>query len=169
MENKNSSINNIYQLDGRVPVAKAIPFGLQHILAMFVSNLVPITMIAAAAQPSMILAGLLPPIGNFFASMPDAVLGGCTIMMFGTILTSGVQMIADCGFSHRNIVIISLSLSIGIGFTTASESGIWDIFPDLVQSVFANNVVAVVFVVAVILSCILPKNMDIQRLDDEKK
>lgn len=98
MENKNSSINNIYQLDGRVPVAKAIPFGLQHILAMFLSNLVPITMIAAAAQPSMILAGLLPPIGNFFASMPDAVLGGCTIMMFGTILTSGVQMIADCGF-----------------------------------------------------------------------
>ena len=113
----------------------------------------------------MILAGLLPPIGNFFASMPDAVLGGCTIMMFGTILTSGVQMIADCGFSHRNVVIISLSLSIGIGFTTASESGIWDIFPDLVKSVFASNVVAVVFVVAVILSCILPKNMDVQKID----
>lgn len=86
-------------------------------------------------------------------------------MMFGTILTSGVQMIADCGFSHRNVVIISLSLSIGIGFTTASESGIWDIFPDLVKSVFASNVVAVVFVVAVILSCILPKNMDVQKID----
>lgn len=113
----------------------------------------------------MILAGLLPPVGNFFASLPDAVLGGCTIMMFGTILTSGVQMIADCGFSHRNVVIISLSLSIGIGFTTASESGIWDIFPDLVQSVFASNVVAVVFVVSVLLSCILPKNMDIQKFD----
>ena len=42
-----SSINNIYQLDGRVPVAKTIPFGLQHILAMFVSNLTPITLIAA--------------------------------------------------------------------------------------------------------------------------
>lgn len=111
----------------------------------------------------MILAGLLPPVGNFFASLPDAVLGGCTIMMFGTILTSGVQMIADCGFSHRNVVIISLSLSIGIGFTTASESGIWDIFPELVQSVFASNVVAVVFVVSILLSCILPKNMDIQR------
>lgn len=43
----------------------------------------------------MILAGLLPPVGNFFASLPDAVLGGCTIMMFGTILTSGIQMVAD--------------------------------------------------------------------------
>ena len=99
----------------------------------------------------MILAGLLPPVGNFFASLPQSVLGGCTIMMFGSILTSGIQMIAKCGFSQRNIVIASLSLSIGIGFTTASEIGIWDIFPPLVQSVFSANVVAVVFVVAVFL------------------
>lgn len=69
----------------------------------------------------MILAGLLPPIGNFFASLPDSVVGGCTIMMFGSILTSGVQMIASCGFSQRNITIVSLSLAVGIGFTTASE------------------------------------------------
>ena len=92
----------------------------------------------------MILAGLLPPIGNFFASLPDSVVGGCTIMMFGSILTSGVQMIASCGFSQRNITIVSLSLAVGIGFTTASESGIWDIFPSIIQSVFAENVVAVV-------------------------
>ena len=87
----------------------------------------------------MILAGLLPPVGNFFASLPECVLGGCTIMMFGSILTSGVQMIAKCGFSQRNVTIISLSLAIGIGFTTASESGIWSIFPQLVQSVFSAN------------------------------
>lgn len=52
-DNKNCSINNIYRLDGRVPIAKAIPFGLQHILAMFVSNLAPITLIAGAAQPAL--------------------------------------------------------------------------------------------------------------------
>lgn len=49
----------------------------------------------------MILAGLLPPIGNFFASLPESVLGGCTIMMFGTILTSGIEMIARAGFTQR--------------------------------------------------------------------
>ena len=38
----------------------------------------------------MILAGLLPPIGNFFSSLRESVLGGCTIMMFDTILTSGI-------------------------------------------------------------------------------
>ncbi|MBR4139623.1 MAG: purine permease, partial [Lachnospiraceae bacterium] len=48
-----ANINNIYNLDGKVPVGKSIPFGLQHVLAMFVSNLTPITLVAAAAQPAL--------------------------------------------------------------------------------------------------------------------
>ena len=75
-------------------------------------------------------------------------------------------MISKCGFSQRNVTIISLSLAIGIGFTTASEIGIWNIFPQLVQSVFSANVVAVVFVVSIVLSLLLPKDMDIKKLDD---
>ena len=115
---------------------------------------------------AMILAGLFPPIGNFFASLPQSVLGGCTIMMFGTILTSGMQMIANCGFSQRNITIVAMALSIGIGFTTTSESGIWAGFSPVVQSVFSANVVAVVFVVANIMNLILPKDMEVQKLDN---
>ena len=114
---------------------------------------------------AMILAGLFPPIGNFFASLPQSVLGGCTIMMFGTILTSGMQMIANCGFTQRNITIVAMALSIGIGFTTTSESGIWAEFSPVVQSVFSANVVAVVFVVAIIMNLILPKNMEVKKLD----
>ena len=111
----------------------------------------------------MILAGLLPPVGNFFASLPESVLGGCTIMMFGTIMTSGIEMIAKAGFNQRNITIAALSLSIGIGFTAASEIDLWHIFPATVQSVFSANVVAVVFVVSIFLNLILPKNMDIEK------
>ena len=114
---------------------------------------------------AMILAGLFPPIGNFFASLPQSVLGGCTIMMLGTILTSGMQMIANCGFTQRNITIVAMALSIGIGFTTTSESGIWAEFSPVVQSVFSANVVAVVFVVAIIMNLILPKNMEVEKLD----
>ena len=47
------SMENIYRLNGRVPIAKAIPFGLQHVLAMFVANLSPMTIIATAAQPAL--------------------------------------------------------------------------------------------------------------------
>jgi NCS2 family nucleobase:cation symporter-2 len=113
----------------------------------------------------MILAGLLPPVGNFFASLPESVLGGCTIMMFGTIMVSGIEMLAKAGFTQRNITIAALSLSIGIGFTSASEIGLWGIFPEVVQSVFSANVVAVVFVVSILLNLILPKNMEVEKLD----
>lgn len=114
----------------------------------------------------MILAGLLPPVGNFFASLPESVLGGCTIMMFGTILISGMQMVAKAGFTQRNVTIAALSLSVGIGFTTASEIGLWHIFPETVQNVFAANVVAVVFVTSIILDIVLPKNMEIEKLEN---
>ena len=115
----------------------------------------------------MLLAGLLPPVGNFFASLPESVLGGCTIMMFGSIVISGMQMIAACGFSQRNVTIASLSLAIGIGFTATSEADIWHIFPETIQSVFSSNVVAVVFVVSIILSLVLPKDMDIKKVVSE--
>ena len=118
---------------------------------------------------AMILAGLLPPVGNFFASLPQADLGGCTIMMFGSIMASGVQMISKCGFSQKNITIVSLSLAIGVGFTAASESGIWGIFPATIQTVFGGNVVAVVFVVAILLSLLLPEDMGIKIPTNDEK
>ncbi len=106
----------------------------------------------------MVLAGIFPIFGALLATLPDAVLGGCTLMMFGTIVLSGMQMITDCGFTQRNITIAALSLSIGLGFTQVSE--IFAIFPQIIQNVFAENCVAVVFVVSIILNLVLPKNME---------
>lgn len=114
----------------------------------------------------MILAGFIPPIGAFFSSIPDSVLGGCTIMMFGTIMVSGIEMLARAEFTQRNIIITALSLAVGIGFTSASEIAIWGIFPKMVQDVFSANCVAVVFVVSIVLSLILPKNMEIEKITD---
>ncbi len=106
----------------------------------------------------MIMAGLFPALGVILASLPEPVLGGCTLMMFGSIVVSGVQMIASCGYSQRNVIIASLSMSIGLGFT--QTPAIFKIFPDLIRNVFAENCVAVVFIVAVVLNLILPQNMD---------
>ena len=69
MKTKSADISNIYRLDGRVPAAKAIPFGLQHILAMFVANIAPILIVAGVSglssdqsgkliQSAMIIAGI---------------------------------------------------------------------------------------------------------------
>lgn len=105
----------------------------------------------------MVLAGFFPPIGMLLSTLPDAVLGGCTIMMFGTIVVSGVQMIGKCGFTQKNIIIAALSLSVGLGFAQAPD--LFQGFPDLVKTVFAENCVALVFVTAIILNLVLPKEM----------
>ena len=103
----------------------------------------------------LILGGLFPLVGSLLATIPQAVLGGCTIMMFGSILFAGFQMMARCGFSQRNMIIVSLSLSVGLGFTSVTQ--LFSIFPQIVQTVFAENCVAVVFLLAVILNLVLPK------------
>ncbi len=109
----------------------------------------------ATGAAIMILAGIFPAVGAVLATLPEAVLGGCTIMMFGNIVISGLQMIGACGFGQRNITIAALSLSIGIGFTQVPE--MFAIFPDLVRTIFAENCVAVVFLAAILLNLIMPK------------
>lgn len=108
----------------------------------------------------MILAGIFPIFGALLATLPDAVLGGCTIMMFGTIVVSGIQMIGKCGYTQRNITIVALSLSIGIGFTQVPD--IFSVFPTIVQNVFAENCVAVVFLVSILFNLVLPKDMEVK-------
>lgn len=106
----------------------------------------------------LILAGIFPALGAILATLPEAVLGGCTIMMFGNIVVSGLQMIGACGFSQRNITIAALSLSIGLGFTQVPE--MFAIFPDIIRTIFAENCVAVVFLAAIIMNLIMPKEKE---------
>lgn len=113
----------------------------------------------------MVLAGLFPAFGAVLATLPSAVLGGCTIMMFATIVISGIEMIGKCGLTKRNLTVAAFSLSIGIGFTSYPQ--MFDIFPELIKTVFAENCVAVVFIVAIALDRLLPKNYGNEELTEE--
>lgn len=113
----------------------------------------------------MILAGLLPPIGNFFSSLPESVFRWLwQLWCLALILTIGIEMISKAGFNQRNVTIVALSLTVGIGFTSGTEANIGHIFPQIIQDVFAGNCVAVVFIVSIILSLVLPKDMDIKKI-----
>lgn len=103
----------------------------------------------------MILGGIFPAVGFVLTTIPQAVLGGCTIMMFGSILFAGINMVARCGNNQRNLVIVATSLSVGLGFTASSE--MFNIFPSIVRTVFADNCVAVIFLLALLLNLLLPK------------
>lgn len=109
----------------------------------------------------MILGGIFPAVGYALTTIPQAVLGGCTLLMFGSILFAGFGMMARSGFSQRNMIISSLSLSVGLGFTQASD--MFHLFPELVRTVFAENCVAVVFLIAVILNIFLPKDKEAKK------
>ena len=113
----------------------------------------------AVGAAIMIIGGLFPAVGTILTTIPQPVLGGCTIMMFGSILFAGFGMLAKSGFSQRNMIIVSLSLSVGLGFT--QTTGLFAIFPKIVQTVFAENCVAVVFLLAVLLNLILPKEKEV--------
>ena len=83
-----ADVSYIYQLEGRVPIAKAVPFGLQHILAMFVANIAPIFIVAGACglsakqsamliQSAMIIAGIGTLIQLFLRSKINKTNGVC--------------------------------------------------------------------------------------------
>lgn len=114
----------------------------------------------------MILGGIFPAIGMVLTTIPQAVLGGCSIMMFGSIMFAGFGMMSRCGFSNRNMIVVSLSLSIGLGFTQAS--GMFTIFPQIFRTIFAENCVAVVFILAVLLNLILPNKENVNPVKRDK-
>ena len=105
----------------------------------------------------LILASLFPPLGAFFNSLPQAVLGGCTVMMFGSIMYEGIKMLKECEFDDRTMIIVSLAFCIGVGLTQTSGN-FFAAFPQVVGDVFNGNAVAGVFVVSLLLSLLLPKS-----------
>ena len=107
----------------------------------------------------MILASLFPPLGAFFNSIPQPVLGGCTVMMFGSIMYEGVKMLKDCEFNDRTMIIVSLAFCVGVGLTQTSGN-FFAAFPQAVGDIFNGNAVAGVFVVSLLLSLFLPKQKE---------
>lgn len=104
----------------------------------------------------LILASLFPPLGAFFNSIPKSVLGGCTVMMFGSIMYEGIKMLKDCVFDDQTKIIVSLSFCIGVGLTQTTGN-FFSAFPQAVGDVFNGNAVAGIFVVSLLLSLFLPK------------
>ncbi len=119
---------------------------------------------------AMILGGLFPPIGAFFTTLPDCVLGGCTVIMFGSIMMAGIKMMIEAGLDNRNTLIAATSICLGVGVTQVE--GFFDYMPSIISEIFAGNMVAGVFVVGLIMELLLPKDPAkyeavIHRIDEE--
>lgn len=101
---ENNNIQNLYSLDGKVPVMKAVPFGLQHVLAMFVSNITPI----------IILAGVV----GLDSAMSAVLIQNCMIIAgIGTL----IQLYPIWRIGSRLPIVMGVSftfLSLAIGIAT---------------------------------------------------
>ena len=107
----------------------------------------------------LVLASFFPPIGAFFNTIPDAVLGGCTVMMYGSIVFSGLKMIAACGDTERNMTIVALAFCVGVGVTFV-DPAFFSNLPPIIGEIFAGNSVAGVFVISLLLDLLLPKKSE---------
>ncbi len=94
------SVENIYQLEGRVPLGRAIPYGLQHILAMFVANLAPIAIIGAASGLTSAELSMLLQNAMFIAGI------GTLIQLYG-IWKIGSHLPVVMGVSFTFVAILS--------------------------------------------------------------
>ena len=65
----------------------------------------------------LIILGLFPKLGGIIAAMPESIIGGAAIIMFGLITAAGIKLISQSEMSRRNLLILALSLSFGIGMS----------------------------------------------------
>ena len=110
--------------------------------------------VVTIAGAIMVICGLIPKIGAIIASMPLPVLGGGVIVMFGMVAAAGLNVLSEIKMSRRNMIIIALSLSIGLGFNLVPSAvqylpGIW--------KTLATSAVAPTAFFAIILNQILPE------------
>ncbi|RCK78270.1 MAG: Xanthine permease [Candidatus Ozemobacter sibiricus] len=86
----------------------------------------------------LIVLGVFPFIGAVFAVMPAAVLGGSTLLMFGTIAANGLRIIAASPLDRRALTIIALSFGTGVGAIAAPE--ILGALPRAVADIFRSGI-----------------------------
>ncbi len=101
----------------------------------------------------LILFGLFPAISDLVQQIPEPVLGGATLVMFGTIAASGVRIVARETINRRAIMIIALSLGIGLGVSQHPE--ILQFTPEWLRTLFSSGIAAG-GITAILLNLILP-------------
>lgn len=101
----------------------------------------------------LILLGLCPIVGGVVQSMPQSVLGGATIIMFGTVAVSGIKILAGVHMDRRSSTIAAISFGLGLGVTFVPD--IMQGMPPLIKDTLSSGI-ATGGLCALLLNTILP-------------
>ena len=103
----------------------------------------------------LILCGLIPKLGAVVAIMPQSVLGGAAVMMFSSIVVSGIQLITREPLDARNLTIVSVAL--GLGYGIGANPAVLSQAPQMISLIFGGSGIVPAALVAILLNILLPK------------
>lgn len=130
-------------------------------------GLIPLTRVASryvviVAGVILGLLGLFPKFSTLIAIMPNPVLGGAGIVMFGVVAASGIKTLGRVKGNNRNLLIIAVSIALGLG-TTMKPDFLANL-PGILKSIFSSGI-STGTVVALILNIILKEEKDINEVN----
>jgi xanthine/uracil permease len=104
----------------------------------------------------LVLCGFCPKLAAVVQLMPQSVLGGAAVMMFASIVVSGIQLITKDGIGNREVTIVAVSL--GLGYGLGSTANVLANMPSFVSYIFGGSGIVPAAIVAIILNIALKKN-----------
>jgi NCS2 family nucleobase:cation symporter-2 len=105
----------------------------------------------------LVACGLIPKVGAVVAAMPISVLGGGVIVMFGMVVSAGINMLSDVHWNRRNMIILAMSLSVGLGIQAVPKS--MQHLPDSFEMLMVSGLLPAA-AISVILNLLIPKDLD---------
>ena len=111
----------------------------------------------------LILCGLCPKLGAVVSIMPQSVLGGAAVMMFASIVVSGIQLITREPLTPRNLSIVSVAL--GLGYGIGANPAVLAGAPQMVSLIFGGSGIVAAAAVAIVLNIVLPKDKEMPQSD----
>ena len=106
----------------------------------------------------LIICGLFPKVGALISIMPQSVLGGAAVMMFSSIVVSGIQLITKNPLNARSISIVSVAL--GLGYGIGANMAILNQLPQAVQLIFGGSGIVPAALVAILMNILLPREKE---------
>ena len=87
---------------------------------------------------ALFLLGLFPVVGEFFSLIPDCVLGGATLLMFGTVAAAGVRIIASPKMDRKAVLVLAISFAMGMSVELVPD--ILSQMPSVIKSIFSSGI-----------------------------
>ncbi|MEH6652234.1 MAG: nucleobase:cation symporter-2 family protein [Motiliproteus sp.] len=111
----------------------------------------------------LVILGLFPVVGGVLQLMPKPVLGGATLIMFGTVAVAGIKILAEAGLNRRNVIIVAVSLGLGLGVAGVPE--VLNSLPDTLKNIFGSPI-TIGAMAAILMNIVMVEEPTAQQIAD---